>query len=95
MQKLRSRLAVIKDVQIKLSMEAFVSDTVQKLRDVVMKDVPTLLFREEYVSGMVQLKRGRLVVMEDVPIMLSKEEFAKDMVLKLRDEGLKDVLGVY
>ena len=59
----RLRLAAIEDAQIKLSMEGFASDTVQKLRRiiVVMKDAPNMQRKEESVLDMVQKLRSRSV----------------------------------
>ena len=43
-----------------------------------MKDVPTMLLREGFVSDMVQ--GGRLAVLKDVPIMYRMEEFVSGTV---------------
>ena len=73
----RESLAAIQDVPTKPGQEGFVSSTVPRstTRDAVMKDVPTMLRLEEYVSDMEQMLR--LAVTKDVPTTLSREELCK------------------
>ena len=44
----------------------------------VMKDVPTMSLKEEYVGNMVPSKSGRNAITKDVPIMLRKEGCVSD-----------------
>ena len=62
------------DVPTKSGQEGFVLSMVPRsaTRDAVMKDVPTMLRIEEYVSDMEQMLR--LAVTKDVPTKLSREE---------------------
>ena len=69
-------------------MEEYVLDTVQKLRitSADMKDVPTLLSKEEFVSDMVQNLRSaqvkRYTCRHEGCTNIVREEFVSDMVLK-------------
>ena len=58
---------------------------------VLLRDVPVLLRREEYVSNMAQSKRSTLVVMKDEQTKFRKEECANDMVQRLRLVVMMDV----
>ena len=52
-------------------------------RGVLMKDVPTMLFKEEYVLNMAQsVHLLRYAVTKDVQTMTRKEGYVSDMVQK-------------
>ena len=59
--------------------------------DVAIKDVPTWLSKEEYVSDMVQRYSAKRANMKDVPIMLSMEEYVSDMGQRGILAAMKDV----
>ena len=60
------------------------------VNDVVIKDVPTLSRKGEYVVDMVQ--RSNDAVMKDVTVMRRKEESVLDMVQRSNDAATKDAL---
>ena len=51
----------------------------QSLRLAVTKDVPTMPRKEEYVSNMVQRRRGRSALMKDAPARFGVEVCVEDM----------------
>ena len=53
-----------------------------------VRDAPTLLFKEEYVTDMVQLEKG--VVVKDVLARQLKEGYVLGMVQKSEDASMKD-----
>ena len=66
---------------------------VPNTRLALMKDVPIMPLKEEFVSDMVP--KSRHVRMKDVPITYRMEEFVRGMVpkLSLRLAVMKDVLA--
>jgi len=95
-QKLRRRLAIMKDAQIKLSREGYVGDTRQSkpFRLAAMKDVPIRNREEEYVSDTVPKRRITSADMKDVRIKLSKEEYALDMEQRPQKQRLANMKDV-
>ena len=59
---------VIKNVQIMLRKEGYVSHMVQRSSGATTKDVPIMPRKEEFVSDMVHRIQKRLAAMKDVPI---------------------------
>ena len=72
-------------------MEEFVSGMEQQLRNAVMKDVLTLLPKEESVSNMVPRSSSSSAVMRDAPIVPRKEEYVSGMALRGSSAAMKDV----
>ena len=70
----RERLAVMKDVQIRYTMEECVKGTERRGRLAVTRDVPTKLRKEEYALVMVP-RSPKLAVTGDVPTKPDKAEY--------------------
>ena len=80
---LRSSSAVTTDVPTLSRMEEYAGATEGRivLRNVAMKNAPTLLFKEEYAISMAQnVHLRRYAATKDVPIMLRKEEYVEGTV---------------
>ena len=56
----------------------------------VMRDVPIMLLRKEFVPSMVHHGQKSIAVMKDVPTLLSMEEFVTDMVQRERNANMRD-----
>ena len=60
-------------------------------KNVVMRGVPTMYRKEEFVLDMVPRRRERLAVMKDVPNMHRRKEYVLDMVQRLRLVAMRNV----
>ena len=49
------------------------------VKDALLRDVPTRFRTEEYVSNMVQRRRGRSALMKDAPARFGVEVCVEDM----------------